>query len=283
VAEPIPAPKQVYVAGRLSPDGQKIVTFTNDRRVWVYDLARRILTPLTPQQEPASWGTFSPDGTRVAFQLTLVGDSAPIALRAADGTGNSERIHPAAGGVQSPGSWSIDDKIAYVQGSETTANDIWVFDVRTKKSSLWLQTPAAESFPAFSPDGKWLAYVSTQSGTPEAYVQPYPGPGPAIQVSNGGASAPVWAAGELFYRGQADGTFRMMSVKVTTTSTSFSAGVPQKVFEGLYGSTTPARGWDVTADGRRFLLIRGVEAPPQPTSQMVLVQNFGEELKRVAK
>jgi hypothetical protein len=76
----------------------------------------------------------------------------------------------------------------------------------------------------------------------------------------------------------------MMSVMVNSRSSSFSAGPPQKLFEGRYGSTTPARGWDVTPDGKRFLLTRPVDRPQPPPSQMILVVNFSEELKRrVAK
>ena len=281
-AEPIPAPKHVYVAGRLSSDGQKIVAFTTERRVWVYDLMRGTLTPVTPPQELSSWGVFSPDGTRVAFQSMLPGRSL-LALRAADGTGSAKQVDPTARGTQSPNSWSIDDKVAFVQFDEQTRSDIWVFDARTGKASPVVQTDASDWLPAFSPDGKWLAYVSDLSGNSELYVQPYPGPGSRVLVANGGG-APGWTADgrELFYVTQApSGTaLQMMSVKVTTTSGVFSAGVPQKLFEGVYGSTTPARGWDVTGDGRRFLMIRGVQAPPQPPSQMILVQNFGEELKR---
>ena len=283
-AEPIPAPKQVYVAGHLSPDDQKIVTFTNDtndRRVWVYDLVRGTLTPVTSPQERGSWGTFSPDGTRVAFQTSLAG-RALMGVRAADGTGSAEQVESTARGVQSPSSWSIDDKIAFVQSGEKTGNDVWVFDARARKATALVQTEANEGFPAFSPDGKWLAYVSTLSGGPEVYVQPYPGPGQRVLVSNGGGSAPAWTTDgrELVYVTQATSGLRMMAVKITPTASGLSASVPQKLFEGQYGSTTPVRGWDVTADGRRFLMIRGLEAPPQPPSQMILVQNFGEELKR---
>ncbi len=72
----------------------------------------------------------------------------------------------------------------------------------------------------------------------------------------------------------------MMSVAVTTKGSSFSASVPRKLFEGRYGGTTPARGYDVTGDGRRFLMTRLVDPPAPPPTQMILVQNFGEELKR---
>jgi Tol biopolymer transport system component len=160
-----------------------------------------------------------------------------------------------------------------------------VYDARTRKASAAVQTEANESHPALSSDGKWLAYLSDLSGNTEVYVQPFPGSGPRVQISNGGARAAAWTADgrELFYATQAEGGgLRMMSVKVTTTSTGSSAAVPQKLFEGRYGETTPARGWDVTPDGRRFLFIRAVDPPPPPPTQMILVQNFGEELKRLA-
>jgi serine/threonine-protein kinase len=286
-AEPIPAPRNAYVSGRLSPDGEQIVTFTNSasgQRVWVYDLTRGTLTPLAPQQERAAWGVFSPDGARIAFQSVLAGRDG-VSLRASDGTGAGEPIDPASRGVQSPSSWSTDDKIAFVQSNEQTRNDIWVYDVRTRKASAAVQTDASESHPALSSDGRWLAYVSDLSGRSEVYVQPYPGPGPRIQVSNGGGTAPAWTAdgGELFYATQADGGgLSMMAVKVTPTGSMLSAGVPQELFKGLYGQTTPVRGWDVSADGRRFLFVRAVDPPPPPPTQMVLVQNFGEELERRA-
>jgi serine/threonine-protein kinase len=283
-AEAIPAPKHVYVSGRLSADGQKIVTFTNEQRVWVYDLLRGTLTPVTSQQERAAWGVFSPDGTRIAFQSVLAGRSL-LAVKAVDGTGSAEPIAPpAARAVQTPSSWSTDDKIAFIQSDVKNSADIWVFDARTRKASVVINTEAGESFPAFSRDGKWLAYVSNLSGNPEVYVQPYPGPGPRVQVSNGGGSGPAWTADgrELFYvtQGGSGSGLQMMAVKVTTTSSGFSASVPQKLFEGRFGGTSPARGWDVTGDGRRFLMIRGVDPAPQPPSQMILVQNFGDELKR---
>ena len=285
---PIPAPKQEYVTARLSPDGQKIVAYIRSSvsggggRVWVYDVGGNTLTPLTTQQERASWGMFSPDGARIAYQSVLSGRSL-LVWKAADGTGTAEQPDPSGQRVQTPSSWSKDGKIAFVQ-TESTGSDIWVLDANTKKATPVLQTAAIETHPALSPDGKWLAYVSNESGRPEVYVQPYP-TGPRVPVSSGGGTAPAWTADgrELFYLAPLPGDmpgFRMMFVAVTTTGTAFSAGAVRKLFEGRYGSTTPARGYDVTGDGRRFVMTRLVDPPPPPPSQMILVQNFGEELKR---
>jgi Tol biopolymer transport system component len=286
--QPIPAPKGEYIAPHLSPDGSRLAVFTGasvnegGERVWIYEIARGVLSPLTSNQERVTWSLWSPDGARIVYQTLLAGQG-PLTSRSADGTGNAEQLLQASGPSQSPSSWSRDNKIAFVQISPTTQNDIWVADVPSRRAEPVVQTPASERYPAFSPDGKWLAYTSDVSGREEVYVQPYPGPGARVSVSAGVGSAPAWRADgrELFYQAPGEGApLRMMSVAVTTPSSTFSAGLPQKLFEGRYGSTTPARGWDVTSDGRRFLMTRPVDPPPPPPSQMVLVENFAEELTR---
>ncbi len=164
-AIPIPAPKQEYVAARLSRDGQKVVAFTGSsvreggERVWVYDVGRNTLTPLTTQKERAAWGMFSPDGARIVYQLELAGRSV-LAWKAADGTGTAEQLDPSGQRVQTPSSWSNDGKIAFVQNAEGTGADIWVLDAQTRKATPVIQTASVETHPTLSPDGKWLAYVS---------------------------------------------------------------------------------------------------------------------------
>jgi eukaryotic-like serine/threonine-protein kinase len=284
--QPIPAPKGEFGAPRLSPDGTRVVMFSGasvnggGERVWVYDITRAVLSPLTTQQERVAWGLWSPDGTRIVYQTILAG-RAPLTVRAADGTGNAEQLLQTLTPAQTPNSWSK-DKIAFTQGTPATRSDIWVLDVPSRKVEPFLQTAASERFPAFSPGGNWVAYTSDVSGRDEVYVQPYPGPGPRVPVSAGFGAA--WRAdgSELFYTTPIEGApgIRMMSVAVSSKSSSFSAGPPQKLFEGRYGGTSPARGWDVTSDGRRFVMTRPLDPPPSPPSQMILVQNFGEELKR---
>jgi Tol biopolymer transport system component len=287
--QPIPVPPRQFGAPRLSPDGTKVAMFTGasvnegGSRVWIYDIARAALSPLTTQQERVTWALWSPDGARIVY-TTLLAGRAPLTTRLADGTGSAEQIAQTVNPAQTANTWSKDNKIAFTQGTPATRSDIWVLDVATRKAEPFLQTAASERFPAFSPDGKWLAYSSDVSGRDEVYVQPYPGPGARVPVSTGVGWAPAWRADgrELFYTTEIAGVqgLAMMAVGVTATASTFTAGLPQKLFAGRYGSTTPARGWDVTPDGKRFLLTRPVDQPQPPASQMILVQNFGEELKR---
>jgi hypothetical protein len=140
----------------------------------------------------------------------------------------------------------------------------------------FLKTRFNEGAPEFSPHGRWLTYVSDESGGPEIYVQPYPGPGGKWQISTDGGTEPMWSPNgrELFYR---SGT-RMMAVDVTTQA-GFSAGKPRMLFERLYFSTpfpqTFPR-YDVSSDGQRFLMMK--QADPVPT-QINVVQNWISELK----
>src|SRR5262249_36852085 len=145
--------------------------------------------------------------------------------------------------------------------------------------------PADELFVASgrtSPDGRWLAYVSNETGRDEVYVQAYPGPGVKVLVSPNGGMEPAWAKNgrELFSRSRPSGTSKMMAVNVALTPT-FWAGVPRALFEDTYGTTTLHRGYDVAADSQRFLMIQ-FNAQPRlpPITQMVAVLNWSEELKQ---
>ena len=141
----------------------------------------------------------------------------------------------------------------------------------------FLQTPATETVPSFSPDGHWLAYVSDESGQYEVYVQPYPGPGGKYQISEGGGIEPVWNPNgkELFFR-EGD---KMMAVDITTQP-GFSAGKPRMLFQGNYLPTPDTfPNYDVSPDGQRFLMIKH-EEQSNSLNQIVLVQNWFEELKQ---
>ena len=143
----------------------------------------------------------------------------------------------------------------------------------------FLRTPFAEGGAKFSPDGRWLAYVSDESGRAEVYVQPYPGPGGKWQISIEGGTEPIWNRNgrELFYR---SGT-KMMAVE-TTTQPSFSAGKPRVLFEGQYVlAVFPGMDltYDVSADGQRFLMVKETGQATSPT-QINVVLNWFEELKR---
>ena len=145
------------------------------------------------------------------------------------------------------------------------------------KPQVFLRTPLSESSPSFSPDGRWIAYVSNESGREEVYVQPYPGPGGRSQISTEGGIEAVWASNgrELFYR---NGD-KMMAVEITTQPT-FTAGSPRLLFEGSYSfSANNSTSYDVSLDGQRFLMVQSVE-PEQAPTQINVVLNWFEELKR---
>jgi serine/threonine-protein kinase len=151
-----------------------------------------------------------------------------------------------------------------------------------------VRTTANEVTPEFSPDGRWLAYVSSESGRHEVYVQPYPGPGERHLISTNGGEQPAWSGNgrELFYvqgggMNPPAGMPTLMSVKVTTAPV-FRAGTPEALFESPDLRTGWGRSYDVAPDGQRFLLTLNKEAPAKPTpTQMILVQHWFEELRRL--
>jgi serine/threonine protein kinase/Tol biopolymer transport system component len=288
--EPVGAPHREFGGPRLSPDGRRIAMFTaasledGGNRLWVYDIAQRALTPVTTSDERILWGVWSPDSARLAYEVLLPG-RANLSSRAADGTGRPHGITSPGPLNQAPTSWSRDGVLAFVQSGEAINNDIWVVDMQgDSQPRPVVQSDANEQHPTFSPDGKWLAYSSNASGRWDVYVQPYPGPGPRVVVSSGGGIAPAWRGdgGELYYSAPGQDVDVMTAVTVTATASHFSAGPPRPLFPNRFGSTTPARGYDVTPDGQRFLMVRGVDAPPPRPRRMVLVENWGEELRRLA-
>jgi serine/threonine-protein kinase len=151
--------------------------------------------------------------------------------------------------------------------------------------------PKPEPFPVggfnaesatFSRDGKYVAFISVESGQREIYIRPYPGPGAQVSVSVGGGEEPIWARnGDLFYRSLDDD--RTFSVAVTTTPT-LTVGVPKELpRRAYYASPTgsPRAQYDVTADGRRLLVIAESEDAASGRRRLVVVRNWAEELKRL--
>jgi dipeptidyl aminopeptidase/acylaminoacyl peptidase len=207
--------------------------------------------------------------------------------KAADGTGTMDRLTTSPN-FQAASDWSPDGKtIAFVEFDPVTGPDIWLLDVDDPKRAArpWLQTPATERYPTFSPDGRWLAYASNESGRTEVYVQPYPGPGPRVLVSTEGGDAPAWRGdgAELFYPSLATQSSprSMMAVPVQSTAKGLTAGAPRRLFDAsAFFFGTPVRGYDVTRDGQRFLMVPTLEPPPQPPTNLVLVSNWLDELRR---
>src|SRR5262245_41160894 len=148
------------------------------------------------------------------------------------------------------------------------------------KPSVFLKSPAAEREPAFSPDGRWLAYWSNETGRNEVYVRPFPGPGGKWQISTGGGTYPTWSRrkNELFY-GTANG--QIMLVPFTVEGDSFRAEKPRLWSEGRFFERGPNRNFDLHPDGERFALMPA--SPTQGSRQdITFVFNFFDELRRLA-
>jgi eukaryotic-like serine/threonine-protein kinase len=287
-SQPLPAPPRPYFVPRLSPDQQRVAVSTlQDRReVWSYDVVRGALSPVNGD---GLYGIFSPDGKRVVFRSGAAGGEDNLYWKAADGSGVAERLTTSTRS-QTPSSWSPDGTtLAFVEEGDSTGFfqfDIRALSIADRKTRAVVQTAANEMSPEFSPDGRWLAYVSNQSGRHEVYVQPYPGPGERHLISTEGGTQPAWSGNgrELFYvRGDwsSGGPTALMSVSVETTPT-FRAGTAEKLFENADLRIAWGRSYDVSSDGRRFLMPLTTKPPTKPApAQMIFVQHWFEELKRL--
>jgi serine/threonine-protein kinase len=280
-AEPVVSFKAPFLAPRLSPNGQRIAyaTYGREQQVWVYDLHRDTRHRLTNEGK-AGFVIWTPDGKRVVFDWYKSGQP-NLYWQAADESSAVERL-TTSGYMQSPGSWSPDGAtLAFCEAHADTGDDLLLLDLRSRRITHFLNSHANEHYPEFSPDGRWMAYGSDESGRWEVYVRPFPGPGGKWLISQEGGIEPLWARNgkQLFYRSTDGGQVWVVDVR---TDGGFSASKPRLLFKapGL-GPSGPIRDWDLSLDDQRFLIMKLEEAKSTPVTELVLVQNWFEELKRL--
>jgi serine/threonine-protein kinase len=275
--EPLPLPPRDYEAVALSPDGSRAVLQIREGTIglWLYDFARRTLTPFATTDGSSQGAVWTSDGRRIVYRGTRQG-TRNLYWKAADGSGEEERLTTKPDVVQTPTSVSPDGQwVAFSEGGGATPlGATWVMRLVGDRTPRLFLANAVNG--QFSPDGKWMAYQSAESGSLEVYVAPFPGPGPRILVSAGGDS-PTWSAAghELFYtRGD-----KLMSVAVTPGA-SLSVGAPRQLFEGRYrGNLNTVTAFDVSADGKRFIRIQQAQ-PERPITHIEVVLNWGSQLHR---
>ena len=280
--EPLPLPPRRYSELALSPDGRQLALQTEDgtHGIWIYDFARASLTALAITNGSSQAPVWTADGKHIAYRATRHG-TRRLFWKATDGTSEEEPLTSVANHTQTPTSWSPDGRtVAFSESGDKTGSDIWLLTRDGTPARPFLSTASVEWNPRFSPDGRWLAYQSSESGRSEIYVRPFPGPGARHPISNGGGSEPVWSANgrELFYlTGDA-----MMAVDITARP-DFGAGSPRRLFQGQYKrSATGTSAYAVSGDGRRFLRIQAVR-PEQPLTEIHVVLNWFDELARLGK
>jgi serine/threonine protein kinase/Tol biopolymer transport system component len=292
--EAIPAPPRAYLYPRISPDGMQVALDVRDQDndIWIWSLARRTLTRLTFDPGLDRYPVWTPDGRRIAFSSQR-GGAPNLFWQAADGTGAAERLAESSRiqlphSIAADGAWLVFEELGSSAGIGTpTSVDVTLLALAGERQAKPLiATMFQERNGDLSADGRWLAYDSNESGRIEVYVRPFPAvESGRWQVSTGGGSQPLWAPNsrELYF---VDPEGRIVSVSVQS-GPGFIAGNPQVVVKSSLVRNPPAitgRMYDVSRDGRRFLLIKTVEGTEQaaPPPQIVVVQNWFEELKRLA-
>lgn len=272
------APARSYGFPRISPDGQQLAVWIQEYPgdIWIYSLAHDTLTRLTFDGNSLipAWAR---DGKRVAF-ASGKGGLLNFFWKPADGSGAEERLSTSEF-LQIPGSFTPDGRaFLFSESAPKTGQDIWVLPLEgDRKPRVFLQTQFNEITPQVSPDGRWVAYNSDESGRYDVYLQPFPGPGGKHQISTEGGREIVWGAnGELVYR---NGD-KMMAVEIKTQPV-LEVGKPRVLFEGHYEMNPlgPIPFYDMSADGQRFLMIKPSEQASAAT-QINVVENWFEELKR---
>jgi serine/threonine-protein kinase len=292
--EPLSAAPNDYRVPRISPDGTKVALtiFAGGKfDIWIWDIVRETMTRLT-FDGLGNYSLWTPDGRRIAFAKVgvTVGLINNVFWKAADGTGEEEKLGSAQNRVLLPWSWSSDgNTLALFELDVAGGMNYDIGTLSMKGNHEWRQVlnqKYIEFQPKISPDGKWMAYASDESGQLEIYVRPFPDVNKGRwQVSTSGGSTPLWSPDgrELFYL-QGDA---VMGVS-TETEPTFKAGKPETLFRGTYVrlSTNDGQPWDISPDGKRFLMIKPpastgavpTAAAPQPKINIVL--NWTEELKQ---
>jgi Tol biopolymer transport system component len=314
--ERIKAPLRGYGPPRISPDGTRVAIGILDQgnsEIWIWDLAREMLRRLTFAPGMDGLPVWTPDSRRIIFMSDRTG-VLNLYSQAADGTGTVERLTTSAN-PQWPTSITPDGTRVFGFDNEpkrassvtgrtggvilvpltSPANRFALDKAQASRRPGVGPSPGVSSTSAgpvvqnlfhgvlaeISPDGRYLAYQSDEAGGYEVYVRPFPQVDRGRwQISTGGATRPVWARSgrELFYL---DASSALIGVPVRTSGPTFSTGIPAKIFDTKYVEPNPARHYDVSPDGQRFLMIKDslVRDQHATPASMIIVLNWFEELK----
>jgi Tol biopolymer transport system component len=268
----------------LAPDGRRAAmhVWDQDNDIWVADLQRGGLTRITFTRDEEETPVWSPDGKELAYAAAARDGKRGVYVRPADGSAAAverkiwedvDHFHV--------NDWSPDGRTIAVEIRRVdTGNDIVAIDVQAGAAKNLLASPHAEYNARFSPDGKWLAYVSEESGRAEVYVQPYPALNARAMASTAGGREPVWSRDgrKLFFRSAES----VVEAAVTSTS-PLEFAAPRVLFRDTFTRTqgTYHTHFDVAPDGR-FLMIENPNQGTVGRQEIHIVLNWAEQLGRLA-
>ncbi len=287
--EPIGAPPRPYVWPRLSPDGTRIALDVRDEKqdVWIWDLERDASTRLTVSPGPDSFPVWSLDGRTIFYSSGLPSGGWEVVGRSADGSGDPVRLYEQPAYV-APTTVTADGAglLALRGTSSAAANpfDVVLLDIAARaEPQVLLDADWSFNSAELAPDGRFLAYTSNESGTNEVFIGPFPAlESSRRQVSSGGGTRPLWSrdGSEIFFL---DGRGYLAAARVTTRDGALVIGRPEVLFETAYVvPPVVGRSYDVSLDGTRFLMIKARQAEDGAANRIVYVQNWFDELRRLA-
>ncbi len=285
-----------YYFPRLSPDGKRLalaVGSLGNGDIQVYDWQRDTMTPLTFTQRNLA-PVWTPDGKHIVFS-TESPDAFSIRWIRADGAGETQLLLESKAQLV-PYSFSPDGRrLAFAERPVDTLFDLWTLPLdvsdpehpKPGKPELFLRTPLMEREPAYSPDGRWIAYASNESGRFEVYVRPFPGGAPSgsvkWQISTGGGRSPIWSRDgpELFYKSLDN---RIMVAAYTAKADSFVPDKPRLWSDAQILDPGPGVQWslDLAPDGKRFAVFPRPQAASEQKGSIhvTVLLNFFDELRR---
>jgi Tol biopolymer transport system component len=274
-----------YLGIDLSPDGKRVAVHRHEAAglgdIWIADIDRGVMSRLTfDANQDNSSPVWAPDGVRVAFASQRKGKWG-IYIKPADGTGSEERLVE-GDQPQVPMAWSRDGRFLVSWVSTPPSGHLWLLPLAgDRKPSPLLQTPFSESHPRISPDGRWLAYESTESGINEVYVRPFPSGAGKWQISTNGGVRPAWSSDskELYFVRIDTGT--LMAADIRVSGSSLQPGVLRPLFDPgslIITHNSPYHPYSVAVDGR-FLMPQSATAASDTSTPITVVLNWTAALK----
>ena len=266
----------------LSPDDTRVAFLRLDPKtksdIWLWDVKRNSTTRLTFDAADDWLPLWSPDGTRIAFasqQRSGVPGICQLYLKPSDGAAGERLILETPGDTHPNGFFPDGKALLYDTRDPATKQDLWVLPLSARSKPIpFLRTTFNEGQGQVSPDGRWIAYTSDESGTWEVYAQPFPRTGGKWQISTTGGAEPRWSADgkELFFIG---GNRKLMAAPVSMRGSGLETGAATPLFEmpilgPLAGRTAWQKYYAVTSDAQRFLVKAGTEESPSSPITVVL-------------